>query len=30
MMCHAYENMHGGVDVLLCPYIRDMWVVKIS
>lgn len=21
MMCHAYENMHGVVDVVLCPYI---------
>lgn len=22
MMCHAYENMHGVVDVVLCPYIQ--------
>lgn len=20
-MCHAYENMHGGVDVVTCPYM---------
>lgn len=30
MMCHAYENMHGVVDVVMCPYIKDIWVVKIS
>lgn len=27
MMCH--ENMHGGVVMVLCPYIADIWVVMI-
>lgn len=22
--------MHGGVDVVMCPNIKDIWVVKIS
>ncbi|MEQ2197634.1 hypothetical protein XENOCAPTIV_001215 [Xenoophorus captivus] len=24
MMCHAYANMHGVIDVVLCPSIADM------
>lgn len=25
MMYRVLENMHGGVDVVLCPYIQHLW-----
>lgn len=26
MMYRLLENMHGGVDVVLCPYIQHLWL----
>lgn len=25
MMYRVLENMHGGVDVVLCPYVQHLW-----
>lgn len=30
MVYHAYENMHGVVEVVLCPCIKDTGKVRIS